>query len=102
MLNVKRGMYTLLAIVAVTILAACAGSQWSREGTNPETMKEDSTACAATAKIRGRTEFPEILVYSSMEFGGRSNLEDINLKNFTRVRIEYERDCMLEMGYHIE
>ena len=74
----------------------------TKVGVNQKILKQDLKSCKAIAKIKGRAEFPEILVYSSMEFGSHNTLQDINLENFTRASIQYEWNCLSGRGYHIE
>ena len=100
--NSEKEMFFLLAFITASILIACTGGPWTKEGANQNIMIQDLESCEAISKTKGRTEFPEILVYSSMEFEGYSSLQDINLENFSRAKIQYQRDCMLDRGYHIE
>ena len=100
--NTEKGMFVLLVIITTIILFACTGKQLTREGVNQNILKKDLESCEAIAKVKGRAEFPEILVYSSMEFGGHNILQDINLENFTRAKIQYEWNCLSGRGYHIE
>jgi hypothetical protein len=100
--NGIKGMFVLTVIITTIILVACTGTQLTREGVNQKILKKDLKSCEAIAKIKGRSKFPEILVYSPMEFGGNSTLQDINLENFTRAKIQYEWDCLSDRGYHIE
>ena len=105
--NTKKKMYVLLAICTTSIPLACTGTHWTKEGENQKMMERDQSSCEAIAEIKGRADFPKILMPSSKAIGpGRpvqnANFRDINLKNFTQAKIRYKNECMLDMGYRIE
>ena len=93
----------MLAICIASILSACAAKQWTREGADQKILEQDLGECEATAKMKGRAEFPELRVISSMEFEPNNVIvKDINQDNFTRALLQYYRECMLDKGYSIE
>jgi hypothetical protein len=98
----RKQMLTLVVIIITSIIYACSGTQWAKEGVNQSQMRRDLNSCVAIAKIQGRTEFPEFLVYPSMEFGAHISIRDINHENFVRAKITYESNCMFSMEYRMD
>lgn len=53
--------------------------------------------------MKAREEFPEMLMVSSMEFEPNYiSVKDVNLEKYRWARIQHEKECMVEKGYHIE
>jgi hypothetical protein len=53
--------------------------------------------------MKAREEFPELLMVSSMEFEPNFiSVKDVNLEKYRWARIQHEKECMEDKGYHIE
>jgi hypothetical protein len=53
--------------------------------------------------MKAREEFPELLLVSSMEFEPNFiSVKDVNLEKYRWARIQHEKECMEDKGYHIE
>ena len=94
---------TLLAVCIASISTACTTKQWAKEGSNQRIQKQDLTDCRSLAEIKAREEYPELLVFSSMEFESNYlSVKDVNLDKYRWARIQHEKECMEGKGYHIE
>ena len=93
----------LLAVCIASISTACSSKQWTKEGSNQRLQKQDLTDCRSLAEMKAREEFPELLTFPSTEFESNYFLvKDVNLEKYRWARIQYEKECMKEKGYHIE
>ena len=102
-IKAEKVRVVLLVICINSILPGCAGKQWAREGTDRKMAQQNLTECEAIAKMQGRADFPELLVVSSMEFEPNNvSAKDINQDNFSRAKLQYLRECMLDKGYSIQ
>jgi hypothetical protein len=93
----------LLAVFVASISTACNTKQWIKEGSDQRIQKQDLTDCRSLAEMKAREEFPEFLTFSSMEFEPNYiSIKDANLEKYRWARIQHEKECMEEKGYHIE
>ncbi len=93
----------LLAVCIASISTACSTKQWAKEDVNQKTQKQDLTDCRSLAEMKAREEFPELLMVSSMEYEPNFiSVKDVNLEEYRWARIQHEKECMEDKGYHIE
>ena len=93
----------LLAACIVSISTACSTKQWAKEGSSLKIQEQDLTDCRSLAKMKAREEFPELPMVSSMEFEPNDiSVKDINFEKYRWARVQHEKKCMEDKGYHIE
>ena len=93
----------LLAVCIASFSTACSTKQWAKEGSNQTLLKQDLTDCRSLAEMKSREEFPELLTFSSKEFESNYlSVKDVNLEKYRWARIQHEKECMEDKGYHIE